>query len=177
MRTIKRGMFLLVILVFGLGAVSAALAGEDNTPSPLPASGTYSFVTVGSNVNALTDVPTTTLGGVFTVTRGTTDFTVSAGDFMLNFNKNICTGNFTGTGTPVASGITSGTMSLTLSNLSGSVCDILSDGGSTTPTTLTMYYSVASLGGNPDFSPSNSVIFVDVIDTNSVSVVGEAQKQ
>jgi hypothetical protein len=175
MRTIKRGMFLLVILVFGLGAASAALA--DDSSSPLPASGTYSFVTVGSNVNTLTDVPTTTLGGVFTVTRGTNDFTVTAGDFMLNFNKNICTANFAGTGTPVASGITSGTMTLTLSNLTGSVCDILSDGGMTTPTTLTLYYSVASLGGNPDLKPSNSVIFLDVIDTNSISVVGEAQKQ
>ncbi len=38
-------------------------------------------------------------------------------------------------------------------------------------------YGVASLGGNPAFFPSHSVIFMEDIDSNAIAVTGEAQLQ
>ena len=125
MKVIKRGLFLMVALGFEVGVLGPALAA----PNPLPVNGTYSFSMVGANVNALTDVPTTAATGVFTVTEvGTTSFNVTNGELMLNDDRNVCIAHFSGTGTPAAAGLTSGTMALTLSNLSGPNCDSLSPG-------------------------------------------------
>jgi hypothetical protein len=174
MKVIKRGLFLVVILVFEVGVLRAASAAS----SAFPADGTYSFAMVGANVNATTDVPTSAISGVFTVKGGSTTFAVSNGEFMLNDDLHVCTANFSGTGTPVAAGITSGTMNLTLSSLSGPNCDSLSPGGIGIPSAFTLYYGVSSIGGSfGGFSPSRSVIFMETIDTNTISVVGEAQKQ
>jgi hypothetical protein len=175
MKVIKRGLFLMVALGFEVGVLGPALAA----PNPLPVNGTYSFSMVGANVNALTDVPTTAATGVFTVTEvGTTSFNVTNGELMLNDDRNVCIAHFSGTGTPAAGGLTSGTMALTLSNLSGPNCDTLSPGGVGTPTTLSLFYGVSSIGGTfGGISPSRSVLFIEDIDTNTISVVGEAQKQ
>lgn len=176
MKVIKRGLFLLVILVFGVGLVRSALANEGN--SAFPADGTYSFAMVGANVNATTDVPTSAVSGVFTVKGGSSTFAVTNGEFMLNDDRNICMAQFSGTGTPDAAGITSGNMNLTLTSLSGPNCDTLSPGGHGTPTTLTLYYGVSSIGGVfGGFSPSRSVMFIEDIDTDTIAAVGEAQKQ
>ena len=78
MKVIKRGLFLLVILVFGVGIVRSALANEGN--SAFPADGTYSFALVGANVNTTTDVPTTAISGVFKVNGGSSTFAVSKGE-------------------------------------------------------------------------------------------------
>lgn len=175
-KVIKRGLLLTVMLVFGLGIVRSALA--DDSSEQFPADGTYSFALVGANVNTTTDVPTTAMSGVFKVTGGSTTFAVSKGNFILNDDRKMCTGGFAGTGTPNAAGVNSGTMALTLSGLGGGAnCDVLSVNGTGTPTALTLYYGVSSLGGNPDFFPSNSVIYLEVIDQNSVALVGEASKQ
>jgi hypothetical protein len=175
MKVIKRGLFLMIAMGFEFGVLGLALAA----PNPLPANGTYSFSMVGANVNALTDVPTATATGVFTVADvGSTSFTVTNGVLMLNDDRNVCVAHFSGTGTPAAVGITSGTMALTLSSLSGPNCDSLSPGGVGTPTELSLYYGVASIGGFfGGILPSNSVLFIEDIDTNTISVVGEAQKQ
>src|SRR5271169_609356 len=106
MKVIKRGLFLLAILVFGVGQVRSALA-DGGGNSAFPADGTYSFAMVGANTNATTDVPTTAISGVFTVKGGSSTFAVSNGEFMLNDDRNICTAQFGGTGTPIAAGITS----------------------------------------------------------------------
>jgi hypothetical protein len=176
MKVIKRGLFLMVALGLEVGALGPALAAA---PNPLPVNGTYSFSMVGANVNALSDVPTTAATGVFKVTDvGSTSFTVANGELMLNDDRNVCIANFSGTGTPAAAGITSGTMALTLSGLSGPNCDSLSPGGVGTPTVLTLYYSVSSIGGAlGGISPSRSILFIEDLDTNTISVVGEAQKQ
>jgi hypothetical protein len=177
MKVIKRGLFLLVILVFGVGQVRSALA-DGGGNSAFPADGTYSFGMVGANVNATTDVPTTAISGVFTVKGGSSTFAVTAGEFMLNDDLHICTAKFSGTGTPNAPGITSGSMNLTLSSLSGPNCDSLSPGGTGTPVAFSLYYAVSSIGGTlGGFSPSRSIIFLQDLDTNTISVVGEAQKQ
>jgi hypothetical protein len=177
MKVIKRGLFLLVILVFGVGQVRSALA-NDGGNSAFPANGTYSFGLVGANVNATTDVPTTAVTGVFTVAGGSSTFAVSNGEFMLNNDLLICTAHFSGTGTPNAPGITSGTMNLTLTSLSGPNCDSLSPGGKSTPVAFTLYYGVSSIGGTlGGISPSRSIIFLEDIDNDTISVTGEAQKQ
>jgi hypothetical protein len=178
MKVIKRGLFLLAILVFGVGQVRSALA-NDGGNSAFPANGTYSFSMVGANVNATTDVPTTAVTGVFTIAGGSSTFAVSNGEFMLNDDVHVCTAHFSGTGTPNAPGITSGTMNLTLSSVSGPNCDSLNPGGGGgTPSTFTLYYAVSSIGGSlGGISPSRSIIFLEDVDTNTVSVVGEAQKQ
>ena len=177
MKVIKRGLFLMIALGFEVGVLGPALAAS--SPNPLPANGTYSFSMVGANVNALSDVPTTAATGVFTVTdNGSATFSVTNGELMLNDDRNVCSASFSGTGTPAATGITSGTMALTLSNLSGPNCDSLSPGGVGTPSVLTLYYGVSSIGGTfGGISPSRSVLFIEDIDTNTISVVGEAQKQ
>ena len=175
MKAIKCGLLVTVMLVFGPGIVRSALA------CGFPAAGTYSFAMVGANVNTTTDVPTTAMSGVFTVNRGPTTFAVSQGNFTLNDDRRICTGGFAGTGTPDAVGVNSGTMALMLSGLGGGTnCDVLSVNGVGTPTRLTLYYGVASLGSRgflDFFGPSNSIIFMEVIDQNSVAMVGEASKQ
>ncbi len=178
MKVIKRGLFLLVILVFGVGLVRSALADGDGGNSAFPADGTYSFAMVGANVNATTDVPTSAISGVFTVKGGSSTFAVSSGEFMLNDDRNICMAQFNGSGTPDAAGITSGTMNLTFTSLSGPNCDSLSPGGHGIPTTLTLYYGVSSIGGIfGGFAPSRSVMFIEDIDTDTIAAVGEAQKQ
>jgi len=177
MKVIKRGLFLLAILVFGVGQVRSALA-DGGGNSAFPADGTYSFAMVGANTNATTDVPTTAISGVFTVKGGSSTFAVSNGEFMLNDDRNICTAQFGGTGTPIAAGITSGTMNLTLTSLSGPNCDTLSPGGTGTPGAFTLFYAVSSIGGTlGGISPSRSIIFLEDIDSDTISVVGEAQKQ
>jgi hypothetical protein len=179
MKVIKRGLFLLVILVFEVGMLRPALAnGESDPPNPLPANGTYSFAMVGANVNTTADVPTTAISGVYTVAGGSTTFAVSNGQFFMNDDGRICTAQFSGTGTPVAPGITSGFMNLTLSNLSGPNCDALSPNGVGTPTTLTFYYAVSSINGIiGGLNPSRSVMFIEIADTNTIAAVGEGQKQ
>jgi hypothetical protein len=177
MKVIKVGLFLMAILVFGIGPVRSALA-NDGGNSAFPANGTYSFSMVGANVNATTDVPTTATTGVFTITGGSSTFAVSNGEFMLNDDVHVCTAHFSGTGTPNAPGITSGTMNLTLSSLSGPNCDTLSPGGTGIPGAFTLYYAVSSIGGSlGGISPSRSIIFLEDIDVNTISVTGEAQKQ
>lgn len=136
----------MAVLVFGLSSIRPASAV---TPSPdsdeMPTNGTYSFGMGGTNVNVLRDVPASSMSGVFTVTDGSGTFAVTAGSFILNDNGHVCTGKFSGTGTPDAAGVNSGTMALTLSSLSSANCNILSPGGTGTPTTLTLYYGVAEL--------------------------------
>jgi hypothetical protein len=175
MKVIKRGLFLMVILVFEVGLLRPALAYDT---AAFPADGTYSFSMVGANVNTTSDVPTSALSGVYTVAGGSTTFAVSNGEFVLNDDGKICTAQFSGTGTPVAPGINSGTMALTLSNLSGPACNALSPGGIGTPTTFTLFYGVASIGGIiGGLFPSRSVMFIEIIDTDTIAAVGEAQKQ
>jgi hypothetical protein len=175
MKLIKRGLFLMVILVFEVGMLRPALAYDT---AAFPADGTYSYAMVGANVNTTTDVPTTALSGVYTVAGGSTTFAVSNGQLFMNDDGKICTAEFSGTGTPVSPGINSGTMALTLSNLSGPNCDALSPNGVGTPTTLTLFYGVASIGGiNGGLNPSRSVMFIEIIDTNTIAAVGEAQRQ
>jgi hypothetical protein len=175
MKVIKRSWFLMVILVFEVGMLRPALAYDT---AAFPANGTYSFAMVGANVNTTTDVPTTALSGVYTVAGGSTTFAVSNGFFTMNDDGRICTAQFSGTGTPVSPGINSGFMVLTLSNLSGPNCDALSPGGIGTPTTLTIFYGVASIGGTVGgLNPSRSVMFIEIADTNTIAAVGEAQKQ
>jgi hypothetical protein len=174
MKVIKRGLFFLAILVLGAGLTRSASAISVPADSDeFPTDGTYSFSAGGTDVVALLNVPASSMSGVFTVTGSTSTFAVSAGSFILNDKGNICTGKFSGTGTPVANTVTSGTMALTLSSLSG-VCTILGTNGSP----LTLYYSVASQSPIAFLSsPSHSVIFFEDIDTNTLAITGEAQLQ
>jgi hypothetical protein len=173
MKVMKRGLLMLVILLFGVGSVRLAFATStcDDTDE-LPRNGGYSFSMVGSDVITLHDVPTTAFSGVFStaaVNGPGAFFNVTGGTFMLDDDGSLCTGNFSGTGACVANQITSGTMNLTLSNL----VDITPGGCSTidsaTPTgALTLYYGL--------FNGQKGMFLMD-LDQNTYSVTGEAQQQ
>ncbi|HEY6421206.1 MAG TPA: hypothetical protein VIX59_19585 [Candidatus Binataceae bacterium] len=179
MKVIKRSLFVLAILVFGVGLVRSALAVTPPAADSdeMPVNGTYSFSAYGGNVVTVVQVPAESMSGVFTVATGTVTgtFNVTGGSFTLKDNKDICTGTFSGKGTPVANTINSGTMALTLASLVGTGCAALGVNGSP----LTLYYGVASISsrGNPDLSPTHSVIFFEDIDTNTLAITGEAQLQ
>jgi hypothetical protein len=174
MKVMKRGLLMLVVLLFGVGSVRLAYAAPvcDNTDE-LPNNATYSFQMVGSDVITVHDVPTSAFTGTFATAAmnvsGASFFNVTGGSFVLNDDGNICTGSFAGTGSCQFSQITSGTMNLTLSNL----VDVTPGGCTTidsaTPTgALTLYYGL--------FNSQKGMYLMD-LDTNTYSIVGEAQAQ
>jgi hypothetical protein len=169
MKVMKRGLLMLVILLFGVGSVRLASAAPACDSDEFPKNGNYSFSMVGSDVITVHDVPTTAFSGVFKTATAGASFTVTGGTFMLNDDTGLCTGNFSGTGTCQASGVSSGTMNLTLANL----VDVTPGGCSTidsgTPIgALTLYYGL--------FNSQKGMFLMD-IDENTYSVVGEAQAQ
>ena len=163
---------MLVILLFGLGSVRLALATStcDNTDE-LPKDGSYGFAMQGSNVIAAIDVPTTAISGVFTTTGVNTMnaafFNVTGGSFILNDDGNLCTGTFTGSGQCQVTKVTGGTMTLTVANLTPVTmngCNTIDSAGGT----LTLQYGLFN---------SESAMFLMDIDSDTYSVVGEAQRQ
>jgi hypothetical protein len=173
MKVIKHGLFMLVILLFGLGSVRSALATVSacDNGDEQPANGAYGFTMQGSNVAAPKDIPTTAMSGVFTTAlgAGNTFFNVSLGSFILNDDGSICTGTFTGTGGCQQDKVTAGFMDLTLGNL----VDVTPGGCATidaaSPTgALTLQYGLFN---------SESAMFLMDTDTDTYSIVGEGQHQ
>src|SRR5580700_4657477 len=122
MKVMKRGLLMLVILLFGVGSVRLAFAASACDDSDeLPKNGSYSFSLVGSDVITLHDVPTTAFSGSFTTkavtVSGSSSFNVTGGSFLLDDDGSICTGTFTGTGACQALEVFAGSMNLTLANL------------------------------------------------------------
>ena len=66
MKGMKRGLLMLVILLFGVGSVRLAYAIPACDTDELPKNANYSFEMVGSDVITVHDVPTTAFSGVFT---------------------------------------------------------------------------------------------------------------
>lgn len=176
MKGMKRGLLMLVILLFGVGSVRLASATVACDTDELPKNANYSFSLVGSDVITVHDVPTTAFSGVFTTATAGASFKVSGGTFMLDDDTGLCTGTFSGTGACQANGVSAGTMNLTLANL----VDLTPGGCSTidsaTPTgALTLYYGLFT-GLTGLFYVTHGMFLMD-IDTNTYSVVGEAQQQ
>jgi hypothetical protein len=164
MKVMKRGLLMLVILLFGVGSVRLAFAASACDDSDeLPKNGSYSFSLVGSDVITLHDVPTTAFSGSFTTkavtVSGSSSFNVTGGSFLLDDDGSICTGTFTGTGACQALEVFAGSMNLTLANLI--------DSGLPTGA-LTLQYGM--------FNAHAGMFLMDT-DTNTYSVVGEAQVQ
>ncbi len=174
MKVMKRGLLTLVILLFCVGSVRLAFAATACDDSDeLPKNGTYSFSLVGSDVITVHDVPTTAFSGSFTTksvtVSGSASFNVTGGSFLLDDDGSICTGTFTGTGACQALDVFAGTMSLTVANLTDvtpGACATIDAG---VPTgALTLQYGTFN---------SHAGMFLMDTDTNTYSVVGEAQVQ
>ena len=169
MKVMKRGLLMLVILLFWVGSARLAFAVSACDSDEFPKDKNYSFSMVGSDVITVHDVPTTAFSGVFTTAAAGASFNVTGGTFMLDDDTSLCTGTFSGTGACQANGVSSGTMNLTLANL----VDVTPGGCATIdsgiPTgALTLYYGL--------FNTQKGMFLMD-IDQNTYSVVGEAQAQ
>lgn len=181
MKVMKRGLLMLVILLFCAGSVRLAFAAStcDDTDE-LPNNGTYSFSLVGSDVITVHDVPTTAFSGSFTTkavsVSGASYFNVTGGSFLLDDDGSICTGTFTGTGACQHLDVFTGNMNLTLANLvdvTPGACSTIDAG---VPTgALTLQYGMFN-GQTSLFNVKQGLFLMDT-DTNTYSVVGEAQQQ
>jgi hypothetical protein len=174
MKVMKRGLLMFVILLFCVGSVRLAFAATAcDDADELPKNGNYSFSLVGSDVITLHDVPTTAFSGSFTTkavtASGGASFNVTGGTFVLDDDGNICTGTFTGTGACQALEAFTGTMTLTLGTLTDVTPNACATIDSATPTgALTLQYGM--------FNAHAGMYLMDT-DTNTYSVVGEAQVQ